>query len=75
MTAVEEAGAGGRAGISEEQALENRKPPQAWTRGPKTKEGWTGPVGMTERGEGAVRSPDQSPSQSDPLPNPAAPDV
>ncbi len=81
---VEEAGAGGRAGIFEERALEgtfeeraleNREPPQGWTREPETKEGWTGPAGTTERGEGAVQSPDQSPSLSDPPPNPAAPDV
>ncbi len=47
-SAVEEAGAGGGAGIFEEQALEgtfeeraqkNQKSPQGWTREPKTKEG------------------------------------
>ncbi len=52
-TVVKEAGAGGRAGIFEERhwralsrsgALEDLKPPQ----------GWTGPAGTTERGEGAV---------------------
>ncbi len=53
---MEEAGAGGRAGIFEERALEDLKPPQ----------GWTGPAGMTERGEGAVRTPAQYPSQSNP---------
>ncbi len=81
---MEEARAGGSAGIFEEralegtfeeQALENREPPQGWTREPETKEGWTGPAGMTEREEGAFQSPDQSPSLSDPPPNPAAPDV
>ncbi len=66
---------GGRAGIFEERALEDLKPPQGWTREPRTKEDWTGPVGTTERGEGAVRSPVQSPSQSDPPPCPAVPDV
>ncbi len=82
MTAVEEAGVGGRAGISEERALEdifeeralectfeeraleNLKPPQ----------GWTGPAGTTERGEGAFRTPAQSPSHSNPPPCPAVPD-
>ncbi len=71
---MEEARAGGRAviseeraleGIFEERALENLKPPQ----------GWMGPVGMTERGEGAFRTPAQSPSQSNPPPFPAVPDV
>ncbi len=80
---MEEAGAGGRAGISEERALEdtseeralegtfeeraleNLKPPQCWT----------GPAGTTERGEGAFRTPAQSPSQSNPPPCPAVPDV
>ncbi len=62
-------------GTFEERALENRVPAQGWTREPETKEGWTGPAGTTERGEGAVQSPDQSPSLSDPPPNPAAPDV
>ncbi len=87
MTAVEEAGAGGRArifeelalegtledvfgeqaleGTFEERALENLKPPQ----------GWTGPAGMTERGEGASRTPAQSPSQLNPPSCPAVPDV
>ncbi len=73
-TAVEEAGVGGRAGISEERALEgtfegraleNLKPPQ----------GWTGPAGTTEKGEGAFSTPAQSPSQSNPPPCPAVPDV
>ncbi len=49
-------------GTFEEWALEYWEPPQGWTREPKTKEGWTGPAGTTEKGEGAVRSPDQSPS-------------
>ncbi len=34
-TAAEEAGAGGRAGIFEERALEDLKPPQGWTREPR----------------------------------------
>ncbi len=62
-------------GTFEERALENREPPQGWTREPEMKEGWAGPAGTTERGEGAVRSPDQSPSLSDPPPNPVAPGV
>ncbi len=62
-------------GIFEEQALEDLKPPQGWTREPRTKEGWTGPAGTTERGEGAVRSPVQHSSQSNPPPCPAVPDV
>ncbi len=52
-------------GAGEERALENLKPPQ----------GWTGPAGMTERGEGASRTPAQSPSQLNPPPCPAVPDV
>ncbi len=51
-TAVEEAGAGGRTGIFEERALEDRKHSQGWTREPKTKEGWTGPAGMTREEKG-----------------------
>ncbi len=51
-TAVEEAGAGGRTGIFEERALEDRKHSQGWTREPKTKEGWTGPAGMTREETG-----------------------
>ncbi len=84
---MEEAGAGGRVvifeelalegaledvfgeqaleGTFEERALENLKPPQ----------GWTGPAGTTERGEGASRTPAQSPSQLNPPPCPAVPDV
>ncbi len=97
MTAVEEAGAGGRAGIFEElalegaledvfreqalegtfeeRALENLKPPQGWTRESRTKEGWTEPAGTMERGEGAVRSPEQHHSLSDPAPCLAVPDL
>ncbi len=52
-------------GAGEEWALENLKPPQ----------GWTGPAGTTERGEGASRTPAQSPSQLNPPPCPAVPDV
>ncbi len=52
-------------GTFEERALENLKPPQ----------GWTGPAGTTERGEGASRTPAQSPSQLNPPPCPAVPDV
>ncbi len=52
-------------GAGEERALENLKPPQ----------GWTGPAGTTERGEGASRTPAQSPSQLNPRPCPAVPDV
>ncbi len=62
-------------GIFEERAMEDREPPQCWTREPETKEGWMEPAGMTERGEGAVQSPDQSPSLSDPPPCPAVPGV
>ncbi len=50
-TAVEEAGPGGRAGIFEEWALEDRKPPQKWSREPKTKEGLDG----TSRDDGERR--------------------
>ncbi len=41
----------------------------------RQKKGWTGPAGTTERGEEAVRSPAQSPSQSAVPPCPAVPDV
>ncbi len=64
-----------RGGIFEERALENLKPPQGWTRESRTKEGWTEPAGTMERGEGAVRSPEQHPSLSDPAPCLAVPDV
>ncbi len=60
---------------SEERALEDLKPPQGWTRESRMKEGWTEPAGVRERGEGAVRSPEQHPSLSDPTPCPAVPDV
>ncbi len=39
------------------------------------KEGWTEPAGTMERGEGAVRSPEQHPSLSDPAPCLAVPDL
>ncbi len=64
-----------RVGIFEERALEKLKPPQGWTRESRTKEGWTEPAGTMERGEGAVRSPEQHPSLSDPAPCLAVPDV
>ncbi len=54
-----------REDAGKEQALENLKPPQ----------GWTGPAGTTERGEGASRTPAQSPSHLSPPPCPAVPDV
>ncbi len=60
---------------SEERALEDLKPPQGWTRESRMKEGWTEPAGVREREEGAVRSPEQHPSLSDPTPCPAVPDV
>ncbi len=41
-------------GTFEERTLENREPTQGWTREPRMKEGWTGPAGTTERGEGAI---------------------
>ncbi len=78
MTAVEEAGIfeeRALEGTFEERVLEVREPPLGWTWGPETKEGWTGPAGMTERGEGAIRIPAQSPSQWNPPPCPAVPDV
>ncbi len=72
MTAVEEAGAGGRAVIFEEQALEGilenafreralegALEARSWLEPAETKEGWMGPAEMKERGEGAVRSPVQ----------------
>ncbi len=52
-------------GAGEDQAPENLKPPQ----------GWTGPAGTTGRGEGASRTPAQSPSQVIPPPCPAVPAV
>ncbi len=52
-------------GAGEEQAPENLKPPQ----------GWTGPAGTTEEGEGASHTPTQSPSQLNPPPCPAVPGV
>ncbi len=52
-------------GAGEEQAPENLKPPQ----------GWTGPAGTTEEGEGASRTPTQSPSQLNPPPCPAVPGI
>ncbi len=52
-------------GAGEDQAPENLKPPQ----------GWTGPAGTTGRGEGASRTPAQSPSQLNPPPCPAVPAV
>ncbi len=52
-------------GAGEDQAPENLKPPQ----------GWTGPAGTTGRGEGASRTPAQSPSQVNPPPCPAVPAV
>ncbi len=52
-------------GAVSEQAPENLKPPQ----------GWTGPAGTTEEGEGASRTPTQSPSQLNPPPCPAVPGV
>ncbi len=52
-------------GAGEDKAPENLKPPQ----------GWTGPAGTTGRGEGASRTPAQSPSQVNPPPCPAVPAV
>ncbi len=60
---------------SEDRALADLKPPQGWTRESRTKEGWTEPVGTTERGEGALRFPEQHPTLSDPTPCLAVPDV
>uniref|UniRef100_A0A9J8DHM5 Uncharacterized protein n=1 Tax=Cyprinus carpio carpio TaxID=630221 RepID=A0A9J8DHM5_CYPCA len=39
-------------GLTWKQALENWKPPQGWTRKPRTKEGWMGPEETSERGVG-----------------------
>ncbi len=64
--ALEDAGEGQAwEGAGEERALENLKPPQ----------GWMGPAGTTERGEGASRTPAQSPSQLNSPPCPAVPDA
>ncbi len=89
---MEEAGAGGRAGIFEELALEGTceelplggaleswtEPAgalESWTEPAGALESWTEPAGTMERGEGAVRSPEQHPSLSNPAPCLAVPDL
>ncbi len=87
---MEEGGAGRRAGIFKERALEGTF--EEWALEGTFKEwalevresplGWTwepetkeGWKGPPETTEGACRFPDQFPRLSGPLPNPAAPDV
>ncbi len=75
---------GGRAGIFEERALEgtfeeraleDREPLSGLDMGIRDEGGLDGTSGNDGERRGAVRSPDQSPSQSDPPPCPAVPAV
>ncbi len=75
---MEEAGAGGRAGILEERALEGTLENAFRERALESAleaRSWLEPAEMKERGEGAVRSPVQHSSQLNPPPCPADPDV
>lgn len=51
------------------------KPTPGWTGKQEPLQGWKRSAGTKERGQGASRPTDLFPSQSDPLLNPAVPDV